>query len=153
MHNKKESDLCYQAGLGIFKEIKKLYLNLEMQLDEENPNVDIMMIIPKQKGLDFEICLNLQNIDELHLEVGKLWMCWFPCTERENKNDYLNTLNGLITGKYRILETIKGNKVVKAQLQLPMNGEWISKSSGLMTFSFPSFRRRSFNIIQNTNNA
>ena len=153
MRDKRDKELCYRSGLAALKEVQSLFPELKMELDEKDPNVHIVMNIHKQKGLDFTIYLNLQNIDELHLEVGKLWMCWFPCTEKENVDDFLDTIHGLISGKYRILETLRSGKVVKSRLQKPVNGEWASKSSGLLTFHFPIFGKRSFNIVQNITSA
>jgi len=150
MADKRNYELCYKAGLEALNEVQEHFPNLKMILNENDPNVDIMLDIPQQQGLGFDVNLNLQNVDELHLTTGKLWMCWFPCTEKENKEDFMNTVLGLILGKCRILETLKGGKVVKAQLQLSMDGKWVSKSSGMMTFNWPSFRKKSFNIVQNT---
>jgi hypothetical protein len=80
-----DKELCYESGLTSLKSIQAGFPHLEMLLKEEDPNVDVNMDIPVQQGLEFDINLNLQNIDELHLSVGKLWMCWFPCTEKEQK--------------------------------------------------------------------
>jgi hypothetical protein len=143
-------ELSYQSGLSTLKKIQCRFPNLKMELKEDAPYVDINLDIPKQEGLSFSINLNLQNDDELHLQVGKLWMCWFPCTEAENVEDFIQSVVGLIEGKHRILETIKGGKVVKGQLQIYCNGEWESKSSGIATFYFPSLRRKCFNILQNS---
>ena len=148
-----DKELCYESGLASLKSIQAGFPHLEMSLDDDDPNVDINMDIPAQLGLEFDINLNLQNIDELHLVVGKLWMCWFPCTEKENAGDFIDTVNSLINGETRILEILKGGKVVKAQLQYQINDEWISKSSGLLTFKLPSFRRKSFNVVQNGKNS
>ena len=148
-----DREACYQSGLKALKKVQERFPLLTVSLNENDPNVDINMDIPVQPGLDFDINLNLQNTDELHIGIGKLWMCWFPCTETENSNDFFQTITGLIEGRYRILETRKGGKVVKAQLQYPENGEWVSKSSGLATFNLPSFRRKSFNMVQNGKNS
>ena len=153
MRDKRNQGLCYKSGLEALNKFRSIFPALEMELNEQDPNVDIMLTIPEQKGLDFTVYLNLQNIDELHLSVGDLWMCWFPCTDPENCEDYINTVKGLISGEYRILETLRGNKVVKAQLQIPMNGEWVSRSSGLMTFKLPAFKKKTFNVVQNTKSA
>lgn len=148
-----DKELSYNAGMEALRNVQSLHPKLVMQIDENNPNVDINMDIPVQSGLDFDINLNLQNIDELHLSVGKLWMCWFPCTEVENSRDFVQTISGLIKGRYRILETIKRGKVVKAQLQYQQNGSWVSRSSGSLTFSFPSLGSKSFKVVQNGQNS
>lgn len=149
MRDKRNPEECYGAGLSALVEIGKIFPNLTIKINEEDPNVDIMMDIPKQQGLDFDINLNLQNIDELHLSVDKLWMCWFPCTVEENKAGFIDTVTGLITGKYRILETLRGESIVKAELQFQENGEWISISSGQYIFQLPKFGKKSHRIKQN----
>jgi hypothetical protein len=85
----------------------------------------------------------------LHLQSGKLWMCWFPCTEKHNVDDFFDTIHGLIMGEYRILETLRSGKVIKARLQKLQNGKWVTKSSGLLAFQWPTFGRKSFRIVQN----
>lgn len=146
-------ELSYQSGLSALKEIQDRFPNLNMELSEDTPHLDINLDISQQPGLSFSVNLSLQNDDELHLCVGKLWMCWFPCTDKENVDDFILTVSGLIEGKHRILETIRGGKVIKGQLQLYRDGEWVSKSSGMVAFSLPSFRRKTFNVVQNGENS
>ena len=147
------SEESYDSGMAALSAIKGLFPHLEMSLSEDDPNLDINMDIPAQPGLDFDINLNLQNFDELHLATGKLWMCWFPCTERENADNFIGTVSDLIRGNCRIFETIRGGKTVKANLQYFVGEEWVSKSNGLMTFRLPSFRRKTYKIVQNGKNS
>ena len=138
-----------EIAKNVFKRIQFLYPNLKMEIEENIPHLELCMDIPKQEGLKFKLNLNLQNTDELHLSSGALWMSWFPCSDQENVEDFFDVVKGLIDGKYRILETIKGGKVRRAILQKPINGEWFSKSSGMITFKLPSFKKATYNIVQN----
>ena len=124
-----------------------------MHLDKEPEYVDVDMNIPEQDGLLFPINLNLQNLDELHLSAGGLWMSWLPCTELENSNAFLAAVTGIISGKFRILETIRNNKLVKSRLQYLKDDEWISIPRGLYTFTWPEFGRATYNVLRNTNGA
>lgn len=144
-----EYDDYKEIARNVFKKIQLLYPYLNMEIVDDLPHLDLCMDIPVQEGLKFEISLNLQNMDELHISSGKLWMCWFPCSRQYNVDDFLDVVKGLIDGKYRILEIIKGGKVIKARLQKPVNGKWVTKSSGLATFRSPSFKRKKYNIVQN----
>ena len=58
---------CFKIAEKKFKEIQNDFPDLTMIIDYDNENLDLSMDIPKQNGIDFEINLNLQNEDELHL--------------------------------------------------------------------------------------
>ncbi len=88
--------------------------------------VEISITIPIQPGLSHKVWLCLQNRDELHFSVGNFWLEWFPCTERDRLDAYVDALTGFLSGKYRVLEHYHGTKCFKAQLQRPQDGEWIT---------------------------
>jgi len=77
----------------------------------------------RQSCLAFDVILNLQG-DELHLSAGAFWLEWFPCTDLEVVARYQDAVTGLLSGRYRILESAIGNRVVKAQLQRPDSDRW-----------------------------
>jgi hypothetical protein len=119
---------------------------VELFLDD--PAVDVSMDIPKQDGLDFDVNLNLQNHDELHLSAGKLWVSWFPCTDPERVASYRDSVHGLLSGTYRIVEHYRGTRPVKAQLQRPDGEGWKTISTSSMLFALPWGRSK--RVIQNT---
>lgn len=80
--------------------------------------------IPEQPGLVFEVNLNLQNKDELHLVAGGLWVSWFPCTDPTVADAYLDAVAGLLSGRYRILQHRHRDQVVGAELQRPVAEGW-----------------------------
>jgi hypothetical protein len=73
--------------------------------------------------LKFDINLNLQG-DELHLSAGHFWVEWFPCDDLQKANRYIDAVSGLISGKYRILESYRLGRAVKAELQQPAGAGW-----------------------------
>ena len=143
----------FEAGRAALTRVRDLFPSLSMAIREDAPNLDLSLDIATQPGLDFDMNLNLQNIDELHLDACGVWMCWFPCTEDHNIEDFIETVSDLIRGESRILQTVKGGKTVKANIQYFIDGNWVSKSNGLMTFKLPSFGRKTFKIVRNGKNS
>ncbi len=88
-----------------------------MNLDFHQKYADIVMEIPVQSGLLFEVHLNLQNVDELHLSASALRVEWFPCTKPNKVEEYFEAVSGLLSGQYRILEHRRGKRAVRAELQ------------------------------------
>lgn len=133
----------------VFDRIQKKFPNISMRIGNQHHVLDLWMDIPKQDGLKFDIHLNLQNNDELHMTVaGNFWLEWFSCTDKVNVERYVEAVSGLLSGKYRILEHYRGKKAVKAELQSPKDGGW--KTIGTWsTMSFPFPWKKNYNIVQN----
>jgi hypothetical protein len=109
--------------LALFEDIQASFPDLSMQLHIEHPHVDLMMDVPRQDGLAFDVNLNLQD-DELHLSAGSFWLEWFPCGDSDVVGRYREAVTRLLSGQYRIIEHYAGNRVVKAQLQRPDGDAW-----------------------------
>lgn len=109
----------FEIALCTFEKIQAAFPALSMKLDLHPAQVDLAMEIPAQSGLPFDVHLNLQNLDELHLSASALWYEWFPCTNPRKVERYLEAVSGLLSGEFRILEHWRGKRPVKAQLQLP----------------------------------
>lgn len=138
----------FDIAVSTFEKIRAAFPKLMMNLDFHHKHVDLAMNIPVQPGLSFDVFLNLQNLDELHLEASAFWVGWFPCTNSERVREYLEAVSGLLSGRFRILEHWRGRRVVKAELQCPSDGEWktITGCSHLLSVPWPS---KSFKIVQN----
>ena len=110
--------------------------------------MDLAMNIPPQPGLLFDVSLNLQNLDELHLTASALWVEWFPCTKPDRVEQYFEAVSGLLSGRFRILEHWRGKRPVKAELQTPIGTAWktVTGSSDLLSVPWP---RKRFKIVQN----
>jgi hypothetical protein len=123
-----------------------------MNLDLGPEHVDVAMDIPAQPGLLFRVGLNLQNLDELHLNASALWVEWFPCTKPERVEQYFEAVSGLLSGRFRILEYWRGKRPVKAKLQAPRNGRWktIARWSVLLSIPWPPKRVK---VVQNLRSA
>jgi len=136
-----------QIAKDAFAAIQGMYPNLKMDIDEGHTQLDLAMNIPAQPGLAFNIHLNLQNEDELHLSAGAFWNSWFPCTDSEIVEKYIDAVTGLISGEYRIREHLKRGQAFRAELQTLRNGQW-QTISNWGTWSLP-WLRKSFRIMQN----
>ena len=80
--------------------------------------------IPVQPTLSFEMHLNLQNDDELHLVAGGLWVSWFPCLQAAVATSYFEAIEGLLAGRFRILQRRRDTQVIGAELQRPVDQHW-----------------------------
>ena len=108
-----------------------------MQLDYEDANVDLAMIIPKQRGLDFDIILTLQDGNELHILTPHIWCKFFPAHLPHIAENFRNAATGLLSGEYRILQFIRNQNVCKAYLQKPEADDWITLYKHHSKFCLP----------------
>ncbi len=129
-------------------EIRNHFPELIMKINYDDENVDLSMDIPKQNGVDFEIELNLQNEDELHLSTDYIWCQFFPAKSDELVEFFYKSVVGIIKGEYRILQLVNNNKVYKTLLQKPHKTEWETVYTGYERWRMPWLKVKE-NIIQN----
>ncbi|MBS0581600.1 MAG: hypothetical protein JSS42_00685 [Proteobacteria bacterium] len=130
----------------VFAEVAVRFPNLQM-IEEQNPNVEISIVLPIQAGLKQEVWLGL-NSDELCFAVDHFNLEWFPCTSPERVSAYIEAVSGFLSGEYRIVEYYRKAKCVKAHLQAPSNDEW--KTIGTwQTIRLFSFAKHSIRIVRN----
>jgi len=138
----------YEIALSTFGKIRAAFPALTMNVDLHPEHVDLAMDIPAQPGLSFKIGLNLQNLDELHLEASALWVEWFPCTNPKKVEEYFEAVSGLLSGEFRIFEHWRGKRAVKAELQRPVQSGWKAVGTSLWLLSIP-WPRKTFKVVQN----
>ncbi len=131
-----------------FSEIAARFPSLHIVEDVGVP-VEISLTIPAQPGCTQKVWLCLQNTDELHFSVGNCWLEWFPYTNRQRVESYVDAVVGFLSGKYRILEHYRGAKCVKAELQAPENARWRTLGTW-RTLSLPIPWRKTFKEIRNS---
>ncbi len=107
-----------------FERIRLASPHLSMIQDESPEHVDMTMLIPAQDGLAFDVELNLQNVDELHLVASEFWGEWFPCGNPNVEDRYVEAVSGLLSGKHRIVERWRADRCVRAKLQSPVDDAW-----------------------------
>ena len=112
-----------------FESIQVAFPHLTTTLDTGPGNVDVSLEIPKQPGLDFDVVVNLQG-DELHLNVGSnFWLEWFPCTNEGVEAGFFESVHGLLSGRFRIVEHHRRGKAFKAVLERPTDRGWESNGT------------------------
>lgn len=142
------SQLNYlELAINTFETIQKQFPNLHIEITSNSENVDCSVEIPLQEGLDFEISLNLQNTDELHIWTRDIWCSFFPMNKKVIEL-YINSVSGLIKGEYRILKFTKNDIVYKSLLQRPLQEKWETIFSDYKKLIFP-WTKLETQIIQN----
>lgn len=125
-----------------FDDITSHFPDLQTIIDKNIP-VELSLTMPIQPGLKYEVNLNLQNHDELHFSVSHFWFKWFPCTNPTCVDDFVITVLGFLSGKYRIVEHYYSHRCLKAELQSPHNTEWKTiKTSFHFGLTFPWAEKR-----------
>lgn len=109
--------------LRLFGAIRQRFPELSTELTSDDPNVDVLMVVPKQESLPFEVSLYLDG-DELHLVAGHFLLEWFPCGREDVRLAYREAVEGLLSGSYRIVEHYVGQKAVRARLEKPIGTGW-----------------------------
>lgn len=130
-----------------FSDIAARFPFLQMVEDVDAP-VEISITISAQPGCKQNVWLGFQNLDELHFSVGSFWMEWFPCTNPQRVDRYLDAVVGFLSGKYRVLEHYRGVKCVKAQLQAPKGLGWRTLNTW-STLHLPFPLRKTLKEIRN----
>lgn len=139
---------CFKIAEKKFKEIQNHFPDLTMIIYYDYENFDLSMDIPIQNGVDFEINLNLQNEDELHISTEYIWCQFFSADSEDLVEKFYESAIGLIKGDYRILQFVKNDTVYKTFLQKPKGEDWETIYTGYERIRMPWIKVTE-NIIQN----
>jgi hypothetical protein len=117
-----------------FETAQAVALRLVEAIAERHPSLDIAAsersfgelswILPVQPGIKHEIWLAFSNNDEVHFGVANFWIEYFPCTDPEQGERFVDAVSGFIDGRYRIIEHYRGERCVRADLQRPQGDGW-----------------------------
>jgi hypothetical protein len=138
-----------EIALSTFEILRERFPSLSMNLDLHPAHVDVAMDIPAQSGLCFKVHLNLQNIDELHLVASAFWCGWFPCTNPQKVERYIEAVSGVLSGEFRILEHWRGRRPVKAQLQRPNGSGWKNFATWGDISALVPWPKKTLKVVQN----
>jgi hypothetical protein len=94
------------AVLTLADGLRAAFPSLNIKVQEDHPEVDLSIDIPRQAGLPFDINLNLQE-DELHLSVAGFWRSYHPANQPDVLQWFQETIAGLLSGSHRIVPTIE----------------------------------------------
>ena len=79
----------------IAERIREQFPALELHVNSVDPNIGWSIVIPRQDGLIFGLCLNRQG-GELHLSTSGFWLKWFPLEDAKIAEQYLEAVFGLL---------------------------------------------------------
>jgi hypothetical protein len=129
--------------------IRQRFPDLHMEITHDHPHVEALATISAQPPrLQFEVSINLQNRDELHLNAAHLWTSWFPCGEESVFGRFVEAVLGLLSGEYRILESFVARQHASSKLQKPAGSSWQTVASGASLAVLIPWKRRS-QVVQN----
>jgi hypothetical protein len=86
------------------------------------PNVELLMRLPKQQGLSFELMLGLQNADELNIGFEEFWSYFFPFEEKRRIVE--SALDCIAFGECRLAIYRQFSGIFKRELEQRSNGSW-----------------------------
>lgn len=109
---------------------------------EDEPNMELLMCVPQQPGLSFELTLGLQNNDELNVGFEEFWSYYFPY-ERVNQT-VSDVLDAIATGECRLATHTRGSRVIKRVLEQRSNGKWQRIYTAYSRFQIPFLRTKIF---------
>jgi hypothetical protein len=118
---------------------------------KRQPYVELVVTLPAQPRLSFEIHLLLQNVDELCIQLKNYSSSYFPSANPDKRACFEDAVQGLISGQYRILSHVrpKWTGWIKSHLQSREQNGWKNLTT-YRSFGFP-FGRVVTTIVQNRN--
>ena len=90
------------------------------KLDE--PSVELLMEIPRQAGLSFDLTVGLQNADELNIGFEGFWSYIFPFSQKCELVSSL--LDDIVSGACRLAIHRQFGFVVKRVLERRVGEKW-----------------------------
>ncbi|MFN7943390.1 MAG: hypothetical protein U0X73_17490 [Thermoanaerobaculia bacterium] len=136
----------FEQALAVLRE---QFPGLRIESVPASGGLDAAAEIPRQNGLDFDVSINLQNFDELHLNASNFWVEWFPCDEEEVFSRFIEACVSLLSGRGRLVESYLGDRAVSSRLEVPLeNGSWRGLATWSNLFAFIPWRRRVV-LVQN----
>jgi hypothetical protein len=89
----------------------------------ESRDIELLMSVPEQSGLSFELTLGLQNKDELNIGFEGFWSYFFPFEKTRDLVD--SALDGIVSGRCRLAIHDQFGRAVKRVLEQYAGGSWI----------------------------
>ncbi len=86
------------------------------------PNVELLMEIPRQPGLSFDLTVGLQNADEVNIGFEGFWSYISPF---DRKRELVSSLlDGIVSGACRLATHRQFDRVVKRVLERRVGDKW-----------------------------
>lgn len=88
----------------------------------DDPPIELLMRVPSQRGLSFDLTLGLQNRDELNLGFQNFWSVVFPFEKVSDKFEAM--LDGLVHGNCRLATRSQLGNVIVRRLERRTDMGW-----------------------------
>lgn len=88
----------------------------------DEPNVELLMEVPRQPGLSFDLTVGLQNADELNIGFEGFWSYIFPFNQKREL--FSSLLDGIVCGGCRLAVHRQLGRVVKRVLERRVGDKW-----------------------------
>ncbi len=108
--------------------------------------MDLLMLVPRQQGLSFELKLGLQNQDEINIGFLEFWSYLFPF--EEDDQTIRQILDGLVLGNCRLAIHLQRGRVIKRVLEHRDGKEWRTVSTQLLRYKLP-FLKSNISYVSN----
>jgi hypothetical protein len=133
-----------RQALELFEKLQAEFPHLAMNIDPADSYVELSYTMPQQTGLAFDVHLNLQNDDELHLCVGAFWCSWFPLSKPDVVQKYHNAVAGVLAGRNRIVSMSLGPNPGQTSRSLTAVAGRPSQDQGERCYPSRGFRKDDF---------
>lgn len=120
-----QPDLCFQQVLGLFRRIAEEFPGYQMTILDQDPATPAALTIVEQAGIPRRIVLDLQKENVLNLTIGPVWLTWSPCDKPAVREEFFNTVSGLLSGCYRLVEYRRNSDLVLARIQKFQGQKWV----------------------------
>jgi hypothetical protein len=104
----------------------------------EEPNVELLMRVPKQHGLSFELTLCGQNRDEISIGFEGFWSYFFPFEKVSQV--VADVLDALVVGDARLSTHTQLGHTVKRVLEKRSGERWVPVYIDRSRFKMPFIR-------------
>jgi len=109
--------------------IRDFYPDLFARWETHNDSLGFSLEYEQQPGLAFAVALVFREDDTLQLESPNFTAEFFPCGKVEVRERFVDSVCGLLDGRYRLVYFRRGNRILKAQLQFPSGNKWKTKAT------------------------
>jgi hypothetical protein len=136
--------------MAVFEAIRASFPHLKMELKRNDKQVDLRMHIPRQRGLAFDVNVNLRG-GQLHLRAGACTLKWFPRTSADVVARFREAVQGVLSGNFRIVEHCRLGRPIRAELQKPQLHSW--QTIGTWRRLHLPWGKKSLQVLQNADGA
>jgi|GEM_PF-341404 len=118
-------DICRHQVLGLFRKLVEEFPECTMSILDQDSETPLALTIMEQPGIPRRIILDLQKKNVLNLTIGPVWLTWSPCDRPVVREEFYNTVSGLLAGRYRLVEYRRDNDLVLARIQRLQGEKWV----------------------------